>query len=89
VQSITSSTFSGNQATDDEGGAIYDDYGDLQVSSSTFTNNDSSYYGGALYYESGDAWPSPTTPSTATKRSTAEECTSIPMPVVPARSALE
>jgi len=30
------------------------DYGDLQVSSSTFTNNDSSYYGGALYYESGD-----------------------------------
>lgn len=54
VQSITTSTFAGNSASDDEGGAIYDDYGDLQLSRSTFAGNSAAYYGGALYYRSGD-----------------------------------
>jgi predicted outer membrane repeat protein len=54
VQTITTSTFTDNSATDDEGGAVYDDYGDLQITGSTFTGNDSGVDGGALYYDSGD-----------------------------------
>lgn len=54
VESITTSTFSGNSAGDDDGGAIYDGSGDLQVSRSTFTANSSGFFGGALAYESGD-----------------------------------
>jgi uncharacterized repeat protein (TIGR01451 family) len=55
VESITTSTFSGNQSDYEYyGGAIYDDEGNLQISRSTFTGNVSSYYGGALYYESAD-----------------------------------
>ncbi len=54
TQSITTSTFANNSAGDEEGGAIYDDYGDLAVSDSTFTGNSATYYGGALYYESRD-----------------------------------
>ena len=52
---ITTSTFSGNQATgdDDGGGAIYADSGNLQLTDSTLTGNEG-YYGGALYYDSGD-----------------------------------
>lgn len=46
-QSITTSTFSGDSATSDEGGAIDEDEGDLSLARSTFTN-DSAYYGGAL-----------------------------------------
>jgi uncharacterized repeat protein (TIGR01451 family) len=51
---ITTSTFANNDATDDDGGAIYDDKGNLTLTSSTFTGNNSSYYGGALYYDSSD-----------------------------------
>jgi predicted outer membrane repeat protein len=53
IESITTSTFANNQASDEYGGAIYDDEGDLQLSDSTFTGN-SAYYGGAVYYDSGD-----------------------------------
>jgi predicted outer membrane repeat protein len=55
LQSITTSTFSGNQAASDTvgGGAIYDDNGNLQLTDSTLTGN-SGYYGGGLYYISGD-----------------------------------
>jgi predicted outer membrane repeat protein len=54
-ESIEQSSFNGNHATDDEGGAIYDDYGNLSIAGSTFTQNSASYYAGALYYDSGDA----------------------------------
>ncbi len=54
LQSITSSTFTGNAAVDNEGGAIYDRVGNLQVSGSTFTANNSDFDGGGLYYASGD-----------------------------------
>jgi uncharacterized repeat protein (TIGR01451 family) len=54
AQLITTSTFANNDATDDEGGAIYDDEGDLTLTRSTFNGNSSAYYGGALAYESGD-----------------------------------
>ncbi len=54
VQSITTSTFANNQATDSEGGAIYDDEGNLEVTASTFSGN-SAAYGGGLYYDSSDA----------------------------------
>jgi len=52
-ESIAASTFSGNQAIDDSGGAIYDERGNLEVSASTFTGN-SAEEGGALTYASGD-----------------------------------
>jgi predicted outer membrane repeat protein len=54
VQSITTSTFSDNSAEYSYGGAIYDSSGagDLEISQSTFTGNDSYY--GALAYDSGD-----------------------------------
>jgi uncharacterized repeat protein (TIGR01451 family) len=55
LSSITTSTFSGNLATDDEGGAIYDDFGALTVTRSTFTDNEASEDGGAFYYDSDDA----------------------------------
>jgi uncharacterized repeat protein (TIGR01451 family) len=54
AQMITTSTFANNDATDDDGGAIYDDVGNLTLTRSTFTGNNSSTYGGALYYDSGD-----------------------------------
>lgn len=54
TESVTNSTFSDDDATEDAGGAIYDDFGNLQLTGSTFTGNDSSYYGGAVYYDSGD-----------------------------------
>jgi predicted outer membrane repeat protein len=54
AESITTSTFAGNHANDSEGGAIYDDKGNLQISNSTFTANGAAYAGGALYYDSGD-----------------------------------
>jgi predicted outer membrane repeat protein len=55
IESITTSTFANNEATNDEGGAIYDERGNLQVSASTFTGNNAADEGGALYYDSGDA----------------------------------
>lgn len=54
AETITTTSFSNNHAESDEGGAIYDDYGDLQISQSSFADNGSTYYGGALYYDSGD-----------------------------------
>jgi uncharacterized repeat protein (TIGR01451 family) len=54
LESITTSTFVGNLALDSEGGAIYDDEGDLTVSRSTFSGNDASDEGGAFYYDSDD-----------------------------------
>jgi uncharacterized repeat protein (TIGR01451 family) len=53
-QSIATSTFSGDSASDEDGGAIDDATGDLEVSRSAFTGDNAAYYGGALYYESGD-----------------------------------
>jgi uncharacterized repeat protein (TIGR01451 family) len=50
AQSITTSTFTDNDGTDDSGGAVYAYTGDLTLATDTFTGNDSSYYGGALYY---------------------------------------
>jgi uncharacterized repeat protein (TIGR01451 family)/CSLREA domain-containing protein len=55
LSTITTSSFIGNLAGDDEGGAIYDDFGALNVSRSTFANNNAGYEGGAFYYDSGDA----------------------------------
>ena len=54
AQSITTSTFADNKATESEGGAVYDDQGNLQVSDSTFSGNNASDEGGALYYDSAD-----------------------------------
>ncbi|MGA3354861.1 MAG: right-handed parallel beta-helix repeat-containing protein [Acidimicrobiales bacterium] len=56
VESITTSTFSDNKGSGYYyyGGAIYDDYGDLQISDSTFDGNAAAYGGGALFYESAD-----------------------------------
>jgi uncharacterized repeat protein (TIGR01451 family) len=54
LESITTSTFVDNLALDSEGGAIYDDEGDLTVSRSTFSGNDASDEGGAFYYDSDD-----------------------------------
>jgi uncharacterized repeat protein (TIGR01451 family)/CSLREA domain-containing protein len=54
LSSITTSSFTGNLASDYDGGAVYDESGALSVSRSTFTNNDSAYYGGAFYYGSAD-----------------------------------
>jgi len=54
VDKITTTSFIENHAASDEGGAIYDDFGDLEIEKSTFANNSSSYYGGAIYYDSGD-----------------------------------
>jgi CSLREA domain-containing protein len=53
-QSITSSVFTGDLAADADGGAIDDDYGDLELTASTFSHNNSTSDGGALYYDSGD-----------------------------------
>jgi uncharacterized repeat protein (TIGR01451 family) len=52
IQTITTSTFSGNDSTGGDGGAIYDDQGNLSLSRTTFTGNSSSDDGGALDYES-------------------------------------
>jgi uncharacterized repeat protein (TIGR01451 family) len=54
AQSVTTSTFTDNQATDHEGGAIDDDKGALTLSRSTFSGNDAAEDGGALNYDSGD-----------------------------------
>jgi uncharacterized repeat protein (TIGR01451 family) len=54
TQLITTSTFAHNDATNDEGGAIYDDEGNLTLTRSTFTDNNAADYGGAFYYESGE-----------------------------------
>ncbi len=53
-ESITAATFAEDSATDDEGGAIYDQHGDLEASTSTFTGNRAGSSGGALYYVSQD-----------------------------------
>ncbi len=55
VQTITTSTFTDNEGTSDQAGAIYDNAGDLVVSRSVFTGNNASQSGGALEYDSGDA----------------------------------
>jgi len=54
IQTITTSTFTGNDSTGGDGGAIYDDQGNLTLSRTTFTGNSSSDDGGALDYESDD-----------------------------------
>jgi uncharacterized repeat protein (TIGR01451 family) len=54
TQLITTSTFAHNDALDSEGGAIYDDAGNLTLSQSTFTDNNAADDGGAFYYDSGD-----------------------------------
>jgi predicted outer membrane repeat protein len=54
LQSITTSTFADNEATSSEGGALYDEKGNLQLSDSTFNANNASDAGGALYYGSSD-----------------------------------
>jgi uncharacterized repeat protein (TIGR01451 family) len=54
AQTITTSTFADNTATNSEGGAVYDEEGDLTLSRSTFTGNNASDEGGAFYYDSDD-----------------------------------
>lgn len=54
TESVTSSTFAGNGATDDSGGAIYDEDGNLSLTRSTLSDNNAGQGGGALYYDSGD-----------------------------------
>jgi hypothetical protein len=54
VQTISRSSFSANHGSDGEGGAVFDEFGDLTVEQSTFTQNSSSDEGGALYYFSRD-----------------------------------
>jgi predicted outer membrane repeat protein len=49
---VRSSTFSGNSAssaTDGDGGAIENSFGDLDVDSSTFNGNTAAHHGGAIY----------------------------------------
>ena len=53
-ETITESSFTDNSSCSDEGGAIYDDEGNMEVTATTFANNSSCYYGGALYYDSSD-----------------------------------
>lgn len=52
---VRSSTFSGNSATsatDGDGGAIENSFGDLDVDSSTFNGNSAGHHGGAIYSDS-------------------------------------
>jgi predicted outer membrane repeat protein len=53
AQTISRDSFSGNAASD-EGGAIFDDFGNLTVERSTFAHNSASVSGGALLYDSED-----------------------------------
>ena len=48
---VRSSTFSGNQATAGDGGAIANPSGTVQVSGSTFNGNSAANHGGAIYSE--------------------------------------
>lgn len=51
-QTITGSTF-GYDTGGDDGGAIYDNSGDLAITNTTM-DHDSEYKGGGIYYDSGD-----------------------------------
>jgi uncharacterized repeat protein (TIGR01451 family) len=54
-ESIESSAFTANHAEYSDGGAVDDEAGALTIASSTFSENLSAQYGGALSYGSGDA----------------------------------
>jgi uncharacterized repeat protein (TIGR01451 family) len=53
-ESVTTSTFTDNQATDSEGGAIYDEAGAVTLARDTFTGDNAGTDGGAFYYDSDD-----------------------------------
>jgi uncharacterized repeat protein (TIGR01451 family) len=53
TESITTSTFSDDTATEYQGGAVWDAAGDLSISGSAFTDNNATFNGGALFYGTG------------------------------------
>jgi uncharacterized repeat protein (TIGR01451 family) len=53
-ESITTSTFTDDDATLNGAGAVFDSRGSLSLTRSTFTGNDANYEGGAFEYDSND-----------------------------------
>ena len=53
-QTLAQDVFRNNNASDGDAGAVYhDSTGDLAITQSTFSGNNSNAYGGAIYYDSG------------------------------------